>query len=167
MTVLTKQELLEELGETSANGREGGTLLENMIDSLLSVLDVPKLIAHQGPATATNPIALSGEGPVDVDTYTFTTTEDADYKLETIIRWQLTVANTSALFDIYLDGDLALEARVEPKDGNNEDFFYVYGIVPVTAGEHTIELKASKSSSNGQLFIYANSFTRQVVDTIE
>ncbi len=167
MTQKTNAELILELATTSAEGKAGGELLTNMLDSLLNKADKAKLFGHRGTATDADPITVTGTETELIDTYTFNVPFDTVEKIDVLVRWRLTVANTSSIFTFKLDGNEILTARKEPKDGNNEDYLYVYGLVDLAAGDHTITAEATKSGNNGDLIISGNAFTRQELYALE
>ena len=167
MTEKSTAELKLELETTSANNKAGGDFLNNVLDSTVNKQDEIKLFGHRGVATDDVPITVNGTEVVTVDTYNFTIPDDMTYKCDVIIRWRLTVANTSAIFNFELDGQELLVSRIEPKDGNNEDYLYVFGLVDLTAGAHSLVTTATKSAANGQLIITGNAVTREIVSVME
>ncbi len=167
MTEKTNEELILELANTSAEGKAGGDLLLNMLESLLNKEERVKLYGHKGAATDADPITVTGTETVLVDSYTFTLPEAATIKLDVLVRWRLTVPNTSAIYTFKLDGDVILTARKEPKDGNNEDYLYVFGLIELDAGTYTVTAEATKSGNSGNLIISANAFTREELYELE
>ena len=124
--------------------------------------DLPLTYGHRGTATPEAPIVITQSNvPTLIDTYTFTLESDQTIKLDAIIRWQLDNAQSSAVFSFTLDGAEILTSRIEPKDPNNEDYFYIFGQIDLTAGPHTVTCSAEKVGNNApDLTIFSNGWTR-------
>ncbi len=159
---ITKQQILDQIQNTSAAGKAGGEVLNNIVEALALALDLPLTYAHRGDATPDNPIVISQNGEqTTVDTYTFTLDRPQTLKVDTITRWRVNATNASSILTYIIDGVEVLTAREEVKDANNEMYTSIWACIDFEAGEHTIELVASKAgNASPNLTIFSNGWTR-------
>jgi|9_EtaG_2_1085328.scaffolds.fasta_scaffold15176_2 hypothetical protein len=136
--------------------------LANNIDTDLTELETYTEYGRRSPITSDNPLLIDGLANVfeTIDTYTFTVSDEDTYKISVIIPWRLNSAQQRALFEFELDGTVILEATLEPKDSQNDDFLFVFGLRDLTAGSHTVVARGSKTNDQTVLTIDGCSWTR-------
>ncbi len=144
---------------------------QSIIDNTAALAVLDTYIEHGRRSPITPDVPLIIDGPADqfeiIDTYTFSVPDADTYKLAVIIAWNLDSPQQKAVFEFELDSTVILEATLEPKDGQNDDFLFVFGLRDLTAGSHTIEAKGTKTNASAVLTIDGCSWTRNrmILDT--
>jgi len=162
----------DEVSDTStankwSSAAEKQSITDNTAD--IAVLDTYIEHGRRSSLTPDNPLIIDGAADQfeTIDTYTFSIANADTYKLAVIIAWNLDSPQQKAIFEFELDSTVILEATLEPKDGQNDDFLFVFGLRDLTAGSHTIVAKGTKTNAAAVLTIDGCSWTRNriILDT--